>query len=95
VQRIALPILQSQTRQSACDCNYGVVQITARAHNPQARDEIAARLGRNGWHSDDFVLSMSSPGEEKPVRTILPSASERGRAGNRIVTFGLIGSYAI
>lgn len=49
--------------------HYGVVQITGTCSNPQARDEIAARLERNGWTLLNVLSLFDASGLEERKRS--------------------------
>jgi len=49
--------------------HYGVVQISGPCSNPQARDEIAARLQRNGWTLLNVLSLFDASGLEERKRS--------------------------
>jgi hypothetical protein len=49
--------------------HYGVVQISGPCSNPQARDEIAARLQRNGWTLLNVLSLFDAAGLEERKRS--------------------------
>lgn len=49
--------------------HYGVVQITGPCSNPQARDEVAARLQRNGWTLLNVLSLFDASGLEERKRS--------------------------
>lgn len=49
--------------------HYGVAQVTGPCSNSQARDEIAARLQRNGWTLLNVVSLFDASGLEERKRS--------------------------
>jgi len=49
--------------------HYGVVQITGPCSNPQARDEVSARLERNGWTLLNVMSLFDASGLEERKRS--------------------------
>ena len=49
--------------------HYGVAQITGPCSNPQARDELAARLERNGWTLLNVLSLFDATGLEERQRS--------------------------
>lgn len=49
--------------------HYGVVQISGPCSNSQARDEIAARLQRNGWTLLNVLSLFDAAGLEERKRS--------------------------
>ena len=49
--------------------HYGVVQIIGPCSNPQARDEVAARLQRNGWTLLNVLSLFDASGLEERKRS--------------------------
>ncbi|MFU8864404.1 MAG: hypothetical protein ACNA7O_10845 [Rhodobacterales bacterium] len=45
--------------------HYGVVQINGPCSNPQARDEVSARLERNGWTLLNVMSLFDASGLEE------------------------------
>ena len=49
--------------------HYGVVRITGPCSNPQARNEISARLERNGWTLLNVMSLFDASGLEERKRS--------------------------